>query len=154
MVKQNKKLIYLDAVRLMQCHLFLNLFYREARQLGIEDIDKSMCSIYQFGMNLTLTCTEIVFAGCFLAQEIGETRSVASGLSTSNDFAGEVEGMTWLIEDKRSPIVDKFTGTLAHGRSGSRGRTAETVHAFAHFVYNLTGGKLVVADLQGEFPYF
>ncbi len=57
--------------------------------------------------------------------------------------------MTWLIEQKRSSTVEKFTGTLSHKPTGS-GITHDTVHAFAHFVYELTGHQLVAADLQGR----
>lgn len=56
--------------------------------------------------------------------------------------------MSWLIEEKRSSSVTKFSGTLQH--NGSRpDPTSSTVYAFSHFALWHSGGTRVLADLQG-----
>lgn len=94
----------------------------------------------------------------FLAQETGNGPSEASGITAfstdSTDpesWLKDPEGITWLVEEKRSPTVQNFTGTLSHVPSSVGGLCSNTVHAFAHFVYDSTDGKLIMADLQGKY---
>jgi len=89
---------------------------------------------------------------CFLLRETGFNPSKASGLP--EDLLGIEEGITWLVEPRRSPTVVKFTGTLTHSHSHIADLASETVHAFAHFIFELTDRQLVVADLQGLACYF
>lgn len=96
---------------------------------------------------------DIQFAEGFLAQETGNGPSEASGITAfstdSTDpesWLKDPEGITWLVEEKRSPTVQKFTGTLSHVPSSVGGLCSDTVHAFAHFVYDSTDGKLIMAD--------
>lgn len=57
--------------------------------------------------------------------------------------------MTWLVEGKRASIVISFTSTLDHQARGAEDSQSNTVHAFAHFVFQYSAGSLVFADLQG-----
>ncbi|KAF5368808.1 hypothetical protein D9757_012281 [Collybiopsis confluens] len=131
-VDENKKLITLDAARLVSCQDFLRHFYSLVDGTRVQKVDRN-----------------IIVSSCFLLQESEFNPSKASGIQISKDSLGADEGITWLVEPKRSPTVEKFTGTLVHGRAHFGGLTSETVHAFAHFVYSFTQQQLVVADLQG-----
>lgn len=53
----------------------------------------------------------------------------------------------WMIEKCRSPVVDRYSGTMSHPLA--RGKQALTIAAFAHFVYSYSGGEIVIADIQG-----
>ncbi|KAE9383172.1 kinase-like protein [Gymnopus androsaceus JB14] len=66
------------------------------------------------------------------------------------DLTWDKEGITWLVEEKRSSTFTKFTGTVVHVPSSNGGETSNTVHAFAHYVHWYTNGQLVMADLQGN----
>ncbi|KAF5375480.1 hypothetical protein D9757_009951 [Collybiopsis confluens] len=128
-IRKNKYLLYSDAGRLMQCAAFLRAFYDYAQRNDVQRID-----------------WDIQFSKCFLLQEDGATPSIASAMK----FAfGEDEGVTWLVEPRRSTSFEKFTGTLCHSRAYFGGLASETVHAFAHYVYIFTKHEVVVADLQG-----
>ncbi|KAF5360219.1 hypothetical protein D9757_011402 [Collybiopsis confluens] len=127
-IRKNKYLLYSDAGRLMQCAAFLRAFYDYAQRNDVQRID-----------------WDIQFSKCFLLQEDGATPSIASAMK----FAfGEDEGVTWLVEPRRSTSFEKFTGTLCHSRAYFGGLASETVHAFAHYVYIFTKHEVVVADLQ------
>ncbi|KIK56380.1 hypothetical protein GYMLUDRAFT_247888 [Collybiopsis luxurians FD-317 M1] len=120
-VKQNYRLISLDAGRLAQCKTSLHASNN----------------------------TDIIISKHFLLREVGSMPSRASGIKLPDDSLGPDEGITWLVEPKRPSTFFKFTGTLSHARTHIGGLTSETVHAFAHFVYEFTNRQLVVADLQG-----
>ncbi|KAF5356725.1 hypothetical protein D9757_012525 [Collybiopsis confluens] len=94
---------------------------------------------------------EITVSECFLLREAGgHPPSQASGIKIlAGDHIGPTEGMTWLVEPSRSTMVTKFTGTLSHGRNYIADLLSDTIHAFLHFVYAVTNGNLVFADLQG-----
>lgn len=57
--------------------------------------------------------------------------------------------MTWLVEGKRASVVISFTSTLDHKARGAEDSQSDTVHTFAHFVFQYAEGSLVFADLQG-----
>jgi hypothetical protein len=97
--------------------------------------------------SLSNTSTDIAFTDAFLAVEV-DRPSIASGvhLITENN-----DGLTWLVERKRSSTVTKFSGTLVH-HSHRRDLRSATISAFAHFVFGYSKRTLVVADLQGK-PY-
>ncbi|KAF7311273.1 Alpha-type protein kinase domain-containing protein [Mycena kentingensis (nom. inval.)] len=91
----------------------------------------------------------IKFASAYLATEmpvqITRTPSPASKLEAFDD---KFHGMTWMIEPKRATAVLQFTATLDHKARGTDLQT-ETIHAFAHYVFGVSSGGLVLADLQG-----
>ncbi|KAL0952298.1 hypothetical protein HGRIS_006587 [Hohenbuehelia grisea] len=87
----------------------------------------------------------IAFADVFLAKET-ETPSIASGVGIIIDE--EEDGITWLVEKKRSTSVLKFSGTLSH-KPQRRDQLSQTIYAFAHFVWGYSNNTLVFADIQG-----
>ncbi|KAJ3875184.1 kinase-like domain-containing protein [Lentinula edodes] len=129
-VTMNKNFIYHDAARLVKCGKFLDDFYQHGRKQGVDALDYN-----------------IVFAKCFVLEETDCFPSQASGIEAC--IGDNDDRMVWLVEQKRSSICHKYTGTLSHSRSVFGGITLETVHAFSHYVYLSTLGQLVVADLQG-----
>ncbi|KAJ6465319.1 kinase-like domain-containing protein, partial [Mycena sanguinolenta] len=88
--------------------------------------------------------TKLAFAEAFLAEEL-KFPSPASGIK---EIGPELPGMTWLVEPRRSSIVEHFTYTLSHKLHKKDSRSA-TVHAFAHFVWGHSNRTLIFADLQG-----
>lgn len=78
----------------------------------------------------------------FLVREIGEP-SPASSLPNFDEDAA-----VWLVEPRRTKSVRKFSGTLVHpNRTDKLGKT---LSAFSHFVYELSGQEIVLADIQGH----
>lgn len=92
---------------------------------------------------------DIKFADAFLAKETGDSPSPASGIKVKDPVYG---GVTWLVEDKRPTVVQKFTGTLSHKRRRDD-LASLTVDAFTHFAFGHSNSSIVFADLQGK-PYF
>ena len=78
--------------------------------------------------------------------EVTRRPSIASGLDSFHPIH---HGMTWLVEGKRASVVISFTSTLDHKARGAEDSQSDTVHAFAHFVFQYAEGSLVFADLQG-----
>lgn len=86
----------------------------------------------------------LIFAPSYLAKEKGTLPSPASGLEAMDENGG----VTWLIEDKRSTVVQRFSGTLSHTRL-REDLPSLTVEAFAHFAFGHSNNTYVFADLQG-----
>lgn len=105
-------------------------------------------------MDLLTISIDIQFAEGLLAQETGNSPSEALGITTfatdPENWLKHPEGATWLVEDKRISTVQRFTGTLSHVPFSAGGLCCDTVHAFAHIIYDYTDGKLIMADLQGN----
>lgn len=62
---------------------------------------------------------------------------------------GEHNGIYWLVEERRSSVVTKFSGTMEY--PSKAGRNEETMYAFSHFVWQYTGYQRVLADVQGMY---
>lgn len=78
--------------------------------------------------------------------------SSASGFTRSDldsDF-DEPSAIYWLIEDRRNPVVTKYSGTMVH--PSNPGRREQTISTFAHFAWKESGFALVFADIQGMPP--
>jgi hypothetical protein len=75
--------------------------------------------------------------------------SLASGLPHQHSGLG----MSWLIEERRSSSVTKFSGTLQHDGSRQDPLSA-TIYAFSHFVLWHSKETRVFADLQGTLLSF
>ncbi|KAJ7197342.1 kinase-like domain-containing protein [Mycena rebaudengoi] len=125
----------------------------ECVRLGIGE--KLLAEFYSFCRESKVQVFEsrvyyIKFAQGYLVTEIpvSVTRgpSVASGLES---FHQTHNGMTWLVKGKRASVVISFTSTLDHQARGAEDSQSNTVHAFAHFVFQYSAGSLVFADLQG-----
>ncbi|KAJ7692913.1 kinase-like domain-containing protein, partial [Mycena rosella] len=56
--------------------------------------------------------------------------------------------ITWLVETKRSTMVEHFTFTLNH-HIRRQDLCTQTIHAFAHFVYGHSNKTCILADIQG-----
>lgn len=84
----------------------------------------------------------------FLVRETGQP-SEASGFG--EDDYGEA---IWLVEPRRPQSVRKFCGTLTHPLA--KDKTAITISALTHFIYDKAGGGIVFADVQGTslVPFF
>ncbi|KAJ6460795.1 kinase-like domain-containing protein [Mycena vitilis] len=125
-IADNRKQIYLELQRLTIGAYFLKAFFRQAVRSGV--------TVY----------TAIKFADAWLGQELNRP-SVASG---SMKIDSSQEGITWLVEDKRATTVEHFTFTLNH-QTRRRDLCAQTIHAFAHFVFGHSNKNVVFADIQG-----
>ncbi|KAJ7735776.1 kinase-like domain-containing protein [Mycena metata] len=86
----------------------------------------------------------IAIADAWVGEEILHP-SVASGTSKIDATHG---GLTWLVEGKRPTTVEHFTFTLNH-QTRRHDLCAQTIHAFAHFVYGHSNKHIVIADIQG-----
>ena len=73
--------------------------------------------------------------------------SPASSLQAFKDDAA-----VWLVEPCRMKAVQKFTGTLVHPSHPDK--LGQMLSAFTHFVYELSGREMVLADIQGYFSTF
>ena len=99
------------------------------------------------------------FSRCLLAKEIvdGETGtpSPATGVTQSqwtDSWAVQDYGLVWLLEPERSPVVQRWSGTMEHPKqTGSK--LGATVTAFAHHAYICSLRTLVFADLQSASRY-
>ncbi|KAJ7220398.1 hypothetical protein C8J57DRAFT_1536881 [Mycena rebaudengoi] len=121
----------------------------ECVHLGIGE--KILAEFYSFCRESKVQVFEnIKFAQGYLVTEIPVSvtcgPSAASGLES---FHQTHNGMTWLVEGKRASVVISFTSTLDHQARGAEDSQSNTVHAFAHFVFQYSAGSLVFADLQG-----
>ncbi|KAF5310626.1 hypothetical protein D9619_008264 [Psilocybe cf. subviscida] len=117
-----------EILRLAEVSWFLKEFYRYCRkeypQITVEK--------------------RIQIAEAYVGTETNTYPSLASGLPRQHTGPG----MSWLIEEKRSLSVTKFSGTLQH--DGSRhDPISTTVYAFSHFALWHSKGTCVFADLQG-----
>ncbi|KAJ7171948.1 kinase-like domain-containing protein, partial [Mycena filopes] len=83
-------------------------------------------------------------ADAWLGEEILRP-SIASGVSK---ISVSHPGMTWLVEGKHATTVEHFTFTLNH-QNRRHDLCAQTIHAFAHFVYGNSNRNIVLADIQG-----
>lgn len=88
--------------------------------------------------------TDIAFADAFILEEIvTEPPSRVSGASASDPR------MMWLVEPARVQATIKYSGTMSHP-SDTRGKTAATIAAFAHFAFVYSHKTLIFADIQGN----
>src|ERR1700678_3686519 len=95
---------------------------------------------------------DLTFTDAFLGLEHQPTLSMASGHNTCSQHPdSEGEGLTWLIEPKRTKVVQRFSHTLHH-KSRQLDLLSLTIAAFSHFVYGHSNSSLVLADIQGERP--
>ncbi|KAL1942642.1 hypothetical protein VTO73DRAFT_4882 [Trametes versicolor] len=134
----NASLLELEAQRLYFGQYFLDAFLDRAEVTGTEIAEN------------------FDFSTCFLAKEfleIDNTSSVkpspASGVRDTWDAASHSEqesGVVWLIEPRRSRVVDKWSGTLDHPYH--KDKLGATLDAFVHFGYEYSQSTLVFADLQ------
>lgn len=153
-VADHNDYIKLEIVRLARGDAFLKDFFKFCKDKEVNIyhgtstaglLSKMQCS-YQ---------TALQFTDAFLLQERSKV-SPASGLNevSSNgteDSNSSFLGLMWMIEKRHaSERVQKFCGTLRHVNSSSD-LAHLTVAAFNHFVYGVTQGELIFADLQGIF---
>jgi Alpha-kinase family len=82
---------------------------------------------------------DIIVLEGFLIHEQG-TPSTALGLSPS-----ETDNAVWLVELCHTRSVQKFSGTLMH--PDCQDKVGLTLASFAHFVYDASHEKLVLADI-------
>ncbi|KAJ7512434.1 kinase-like domain-containing protein [Mycena galericulata] len=125
-VLDNRTQIYLELQRLSIAAYFLKQFFRHAKRCAVP------------------VHSAIVFADAWLGQELNRP-SQASGTSKID---ASHEGITWLVESKRATMVEHYTFTLNH-QSLRQDLCAQTIHAFAHFVYGHSNKAMVIADIQG-----
>ena len=59
------------------------------------------------------------------------------------------EGLTWLVEPKRTKVVERFTHTLYHKAKRNDLRSS-TIYTFSHFAFGYSNSTLVFADIQGK----
>ncbi|KAJ7089460.1 hypothetical protein C8R44DRAFT_751465 [Mycena epipterygia] len=123
---ENRDQIYLELRCLSISAYFLKEFFAHAKCHGV--------GVY----------TAITIADAWLGQEIGQP-SKASETSRIDEAH---EGITWLVETKRATTVEHFTFTLNH-QTHRQDLCAQTIHAFAHFVYGNSNRNVVLADIQG-----
>ncbi|OBZ73931.1 hypothetical protein A0H81_06557 [Grifola frondosa] len=134
---ENRNNLHAELRHLKLGQWFLSKFYDHARELGAEVFE------------------EFEFASASLARKViegSEKPSIASGYHVDKintiDIDDPKDGVYWLIEERRSPIVTRFTSTMVH--PWARGKQAITISAFAHFVYVYSGGNVVIADIQAS----
>ncbi|KAJ7752502.1 hypothetical protein DFH07DRAFT_1031771 [Mycena maculata] len=124
-VLDNRTQIYLELQRLGIAAYFLKQFFRYAKRCAVP------------------VHSATVFADAWLGQELNRP-SQASGTSKID---ASHEGITWLVESKRATMVEHYTFTLNH-QSLRQDLCAQTIHAFAHFVYGHSNKAMVIADIQ------
>ena len=66
--------------------------------------------------------------------------------------AFEDDTAVWLVEPHHTKAVWKFTGTLVYPSCPDK--FGQTLSAFTHFVYELSGREMVLVDIQGYFSTF
>ncbi|PPR01653.1 hypothetical protein CVT24_001540 [Panaeolus cyanescens] len=123
--KQNEEYLVCELIRLKTAAWFLESFFETSKK---ENVDISR---------------DIMVSQGYLMKEAG-TPSLASGLETT-------EEAVWLVEPRRTKSVVKFSGTMAHPQRHDK--VGITIVAFAHFVYQSSGGEVILADIQGS-PMF
>ncbi|KAG6834916.1 hypothetical protein H0H93_006404 [Arthromyces matolae] len=126
-VHDNRVQIEGEIMRLSRCQWFMDIFYQMCHR-------KANVAVFQ----------HLSVADAFLAEEV-DGHSVASGEEGSDS---NLDGVTWLVEPKRSLALTKFSGTLQH-RTTNRDLKSLTVYAWAHFVFGYSRESMVVADIQG-----
>lgn len=136
-----------EILRLAEVSWFLKEFYRYCRKEYPQiTVEKSEHRYQHSGHYWHINCTGIQIAEAYVGTETNTYPSLASGLPRQHTGPG----MSWLIEEKRSLSVTKFSGTLQH--DGSRhDPISATVYAFSHFALWHSKGTRVFADLQGMF---
>ena len=85
-----------------------------------------------------------MFASSYLAKETGNVPSPASGVIVMDIEHGRV---TWLLEEKHSMVVQRFSGTLSHTHL-REDLPSLTVDAFSYFAFGQSNNTYVFADLQ------
>ena len=97
------------------------------------------------------------FDDAYLLQELGKPApSLASGVAETLKFYDDKEEdchILWLLERKHaSEVIIRFNGTLYHPSSATDLKHL-TIYAFGHYVYEVTKGQLIFADIQGELEF-
>ncbi|KAH9916466.1 kinase-like domain-containing protein [Fomitopsis serialis] len=116
---QNYQNLYQEVCRAFQGQWFLESFYKLVRE---RDIEADMCS-----------------SSMFISSDVTQ-------LAIDSDSEPEKAGAYWLIEPRRATSVHRWSGTMSH--PAGAGQKAQTMSAFAHFVYRYSNSQLVAADLQ------
>ncbi|EPQ56806.1 kinase-like protein [Gloeophyllum trabeum ATCC 11539] len=137
-IKENSELLVKELTRLKNLKWFLDAFYAEAEERGIEVARDFACS------------------EGFLAVEVigvGAEPSDASGVSKEDYMAAlsDLENdpmVVWLIEPRRALRVEHYTGTMEF--PNRPGKVGATISAFTHFVYHASNEQLLFADLQSS----
>jgi len=84
--------------------------------------------------------------------------SPASGISAENytselnavdPASDKVFGVMWLVEPKRSSLVDRWSGTMQHPNYPDN-KFGQTISAFAHFSLVYSKHSMVLVDLQSK----
>lgn len=104
-----------------------------------------------------MTNTDFEFTEAFLVKEVlGDgSPSPAAGISSA-DFSRELSeldfdlappGIVWLVEPKRSTVVERWSGTLQHPNFPNN-KYGQTMSAFAHFTWIYSVKSMILVDLQ------
>ncbi|KAG6848200.1 hypothetical protein H0H93_002484 [Arthromyces matolae] len=144
-VGDNRVQIEGEIMRLSKCQWFMDVFYQLCHRKGVP-VFQCTLAILSLVVPISHRLTDLSIADAFLAEEV-EAHSVASG-EAEGDPTDFTNGVTWLVEPKRSLALTKFSGTLQHGTSNHDLKSL-TVYAWAHFVFGYSQESMVVADIQG-----
>ncbi|KAH9943743.1 kinase-like domain-containing protein [Amylocystis lapponica] len=132
---ENRNNLCAELKRLKLGQWFLDRFYDHAHKMGQE------------------VATDFEFADAVLAQEVTTAfgdPSLACGFS-AEDIAdqspvGPPTGAYWLIKNRRSTHVERYSGTMM--QQHARSKRHLTINAFAHFVHEYSEGNLVIVDIE------
>ncbi|KAI0716048.1 kinase-like domain-containing protein [Cerioporus squamosus] len=138
---ENAHYLTLDAERLERGQFYLCKFKELAKEAGVS------------------IPTGFAFADFLLARENTEPQpgsdapSKASGISAEKwaewPLSDSDAGIIWLLERRRTGIVDRWSGTLDQPHRWSD-RASATMGAFAHYSMLASGYSLVFVDLQSS----
>ncbi|KAH7889504.1 kinase-like domain-containing protein [Phlebopus sp. FC_14] len=123
-VAENEKYFQAELIRLCQGSWFLNRFHDIARQRDV--------GIF----------SGLVFSEGFLL------RAHPQVTDTPANPLDQPVSAVWLVEPRRTTTVIKFSGTMQHPSTNDK--RGITIAAFAYFVFEFSGHKLVFADIQGS----
>ncbi|KAF8583633.1 hypothetical protein K439DRAFT_1617341 [Ramaria rubella] len=94
--------------------------------------------------------TDMQFVEPLLAKELvddDKIPSLGSNCSLVNVEDSESQGIYWLLEERRTPVVNNYSYTLNHLHQKSL--KGATIVAFTHFCWLYSKNTLVFADMQG-----
>ncbi|KAI1781872.1 kinase-like domain-containing protein [Ganoderma leucocontextum] len=138
----NAHFLTLEAQRLELGNMYLSEFYKHARTQGA-DVSTD------FGFTPYLLARENTEPGLD-----GATPSKASGISPEKwksdwPFSDWDAGIVWLLEPRRSHLIDRWSGTLS--QPSRQNKRFATMGAFAHFSMLLSENSMVFVDLQSSY---
>lgn len=67
----------------------------------------------------------------------------------ADDSTRDHPGILWLVEPKRTPLTDHWSGTMQFPNSTNK--PGKTMSAFTHFSWVFTKETMVLADLQSKY---